>query len=66
MSDSPRFDPERFGGEFHEFLRWTQEFAGAGERSEVSLLIEEFLGPEASEQSVYDPPPWGYAAIVCR
>jgi hypothetical protein len=53
MTDAPRFDPEQFGAAFHEFVRWVQEeFAGSGERSEVSVLITEFLGPDALEESV--------------
>jgi hypothetical protein len=52
MSVPPRLSPEEFGAAFHEFLRWTQEFAGAGERSEVSVLLREFLGPDAAAHSV--------------
>jgi hypothetical protein len=52
MTDDARFDPERFGAAFSEFLSWTQEFAGSGQRSEVSGLIRGFLDPEALERSV--------------
>jgi hypothetical protein len=53
MTDAPEFDPQRFGAAFHQFLRWGQEeFAWSGERSEVSVLIREFLGLGAVEESV--------------
>jgi hypothetical protein len=53
MTDAPQFDPEQFGAAFHEFLRWAQEeFAWSGARSEVSVLIREFLDPGAAEESV--------------
>jgi hypothetical protein len=53
MTDAAQFDPEQFGAAFHEFLRWAQEeFAWSGQRSEVSVLISEFLDPGAAEESV--------------
>ena len=53
MADVPSFDPEQFGAAFYEFLRWAQEeFAWSGERSEVSVLVRDFLGEGALEESV--------------
>jgi hypothetical protein len=52
VPDDARFSPEQFGAAFQSFLEWAREFPGADDRSDVSVLIEDFLGPGASERSV--------------
>lgn len=52
MASDPQFSAEQFGAAFQSFLEWARAFPGADDRSDVSVLITDFLGAGASERSV--------------